>query len=122
MANQILQVQGTSVSWGDSGFTYAMDLTGLATSTGRKGVVHDFTATSPRMVRVQVRIAFGTGPTSGNVVPFYWASSYDNSVFDGNLASADAAASDTDIHRNLHFIGNFICDNVTTVQIQSFLF
>lgn len=122
MANEILQLQGTARVWRDTGGDEAMDLTGLATNTGRKGDGHDWGATFARLFHVQVKIDFGTGPTSGTIVSLYWASSIDNSQFDGNLAAGDAAASDTDVHRQLHFVGNIVCDNVTTQQSQSFLF
>lgn len=122
MPNEIHLKQLTSRTWQDTGGDEVMDLTGLANSTGRKGDGHDWGATFAPLFRVQLKLDFGTGPTSGNVVSLYWASSHDNSQFDGNLAAGDAAASDTDVHRQLHFIGNLVCDNVTTVQSQSFLF
>ena len=124
MSNEILQKQGTSQLWTDAGTgaDNLMDLTGLATTVGRKGDGHDWGTPFPRLFRVQLKVEFGTGPTSGSVVSVYWASSVDNSQFDGNLAAGDAAASDTDVHRQLHFIGNLVADNVTTVQSQSWWF
>lgn len=124
MANEIHLKQLTSIAWTDAGTgaDNLMDLTGLANSAGRKGDGHDWGATFAPLFRVQLKLEFGTGPTSGNVVSVYWASSADNSQFDGNLSAGDAAASDTDVHRQLHFVGNLVCDNVTTVQSQSWLF
>jgi hypothetical protein len=122
MPNEILVKHGTARTWAASGGDEVLTLTSLATVTGRKGDGHDWGATFPRLFRVQLKVEFGTGPTSGTVVSVYWASSHDNSQFDANLAAGDGAASDTDVHRQLHFVGNMVCDNVTTVQVQSWLF
>lgn len=122
MPNQILQEQGTARVWAASGGDEVMTLTSLANSAGRKGDGHDWGATFCARVIVELEMAFGTNPTAGNVVEVYWCSSRDNSQFDGNLAAGDAAASDTDVHKQLHWVGNLVCDNVTTVQRQSWLF
>lgn len=122
MANEVLQKQLTPRIWATSGGDEVMTLTALATNVGRKGDGHDWGAAFCARVIVELEMEFGTNPTSGAVVSVYWASSRDNSQFDANLAAGDAAASDTDVHRQLHWIGNLICDNVTTVQRQSWLF
>ena len=122
MANKIYQTQETARTWAASGGDEVLTLTSLATNTGRKGDGHDWGASHAGRVIVELEIAFGTGPTAGNIVEVYWCSSRDNSQFDGNLAAGDAAASDTDIHKQLHFVGALRCDNVTTVQRQSWIF
>lgn len=118
-AGDFLQRQGTAVTWRDSGGDAALTFASLANGAGRKGVSADFGATFPVWVRVELFCQFGTAPTAGNPVSVYWASSYDNSNWDGALASADAAASDTDIHKQLHFVGVLPVDNQNTGRQQT---
>lgn len=122
MANEVLLKYGSTVTWRESGQSgsYTWTLASLATNTGRKGPVHDLGATRAGRYRVRVKVDFASNPTAGAPVGVYLATSDDNSLFDGNLAAGDAAASDTDVLRQLLFVGNLPCDNVTTTQVGHF--
>lgn len=122
MANKIYQTLEAAVTWINSGGTHVLTLTSLANSAGRKGDGHDFGASHPGRVVVELKTSFGTGPTAGNVIEVYWCSSRDNSLFDGNQSAGDGTLSDTDVNKQLHWIGNLVADNVTTIQVQSWVF
>lgn len=122
MANLIYQTLETARVWAASGGDEVLTLTSMATVVGRKGDGHDWGAVHSARVIVELKTAFAVGPVSGAVVEVWWFSSRDNSLFDGNQAAGDGALSDTDIIRQGHWIGNLVCDNVTTVQVQSWLF
>jgi hypothetical protein len=94
----------------------------MANNVGRKGDVHDFGATFPKLVRVSLRTQFGTGPTAGNVVEVAWASSHDNSNFDTQTAAGDGAFSDADLFEQLHKVGMLPADNTTSQQAKSWVF
>lgn len=122
MTTQILQVQGTTKTWLNTGGDETLTLTSVGNSAGRKGTSCDWGASFPQRLRVQLKTSCGSSPTAGNTIEVWWASSYDGSVFDGNLADADAAASDTDVIAQLHFVGALPVDNVTTIQYGSWVF
>lgn len=122
MPNEILQKQGTDRTWAASGGDEVLTLTSLANSAGRKGDGHDYGATHPQRFRVKLKTKFAVAPTAGNVVEVYWASSEDNTDFDSGTAAGDAAFSDTDLLKQLHFIGALPADNTTSSQVKSWLF
>jgi hypothetical protein len=119
MANEILQKQGTSLTWKTSGGTYTYTLTSLANAASRKGPVHDFGATFPVRARWQLKTDFNAAPTAGALMYIYWVSSMDGSVFDAQLTSGDAAGPALAQAAHLTMIGSFVCENTTTSQIQS---
>jgi len=122
MANEILQKQKTAITWKASGGTAALTLTSLAASAGRKGASADMGAVFAARCVVELLTKFASAPTAATVLEIYWCSSRDNSAFDGGLSSADADFTDTDINKQLHWIGSFIADNTTNAQQQSWLF
>ena len=54
MANEILQKQGTSITWEPSGGDETLTLTSLADGNGRAGDEHDFGATHAPRVRIEL--------------------------------------------------------------------
>ncbi|MGH8106467.1 MAG: hypothetical protein ACREO2_09110 [Arenimonas sp.] len=122
MANQILQKQLTAVTWKTSGGTQTITLTSLGAAAGRKGVTNDFGATFAARCVVELLTKFGSAPAAGATVEVYWCSSRDNSAFDAGQSSADAAFTDTDLNKQLHWIGSLIADNTTSAQQQSWMF
>lgn len=122
MANEVLVKNGTTVTWRESGQggTYTWTLASLATNTGRKGPKHDLGTTRAGRYRFRVKVDFASNPTAGAPVGVYLATSDDDSLYDGNLAAGDGAASDVDVLRQLLFVGNLPCDNVTTTQVAHF--
>lgn len=122
MANEVLLKNGTTVTWRESGQggTYTWTLASLANNAGRKGPGHDLGATRAGRYRIRGKIDFAVAATAGAPVGIYLATSDDNSLFDGNLAAGDGAASDTDVLRQLFFVGNLFADNVTTTQASHF--
>ncbi len=122
MPTDILQEQRTARTWMASGGDEVLTLTSLATAAGRKGDGHDWGASFAANVIVTLKTKFAVGPTSGNVLQVWWASSPDNTDFDGGLSAGDGAASDTDIIRQCFWIGNLVADNTTNAQQQSWFF
>lgn len=122
MANQILQLQGTDRTWAASGGDEVLTLTSMANVVGRKGDGHDWGASHPARFRVKLKTDFAVSPTAGNTVEVYWASSEDNTDFDSATAAGDAAFSDTDLLKQLHFIGALPADASTVSQIKSWIF
>lgn len=117
MASEILVKDGSSVTWRDGGGTYAMDLTGLATNTGRVGPSHDRGATRSRRISLTLEVTFGTNPTDATSVDVYLATSPDGgTTWDGGLSAGDAALGSTDTLRQLLYVGSVILDAVTTTQ------
>jgi hypothetical protein len=118
----LLQKQGTTVTWQASDGTYVLTLTSLATAAGRKGAGHDFGATFPLRARIALKTLFASAPTAGLPVEVYWSSSHDNTDFDAGTAAGDAAMSDTDLLRQLTFVGVLPADNTTNSQQASWVF
>ena len=53
----INQTQGTTVTWTSAGGDETLDLTSLANAAGRQGDEHDFGATFPERVRIELVVA-----------------------------------------------------------------
>jgi hypothetical protein len=126
-AGDFLVRQGTNIAWRASGGDVALTLTSLANNAGRKGVAFDFGSqfagnVFPDVVRVELFCTFATAPTAGNAVRVFWASSRDNTVWDGALTNADEAFSDLDVIVQLHFVGALLVNDVTTTQRASWLY
>lgn len=122
MPNFILQEQQTAVTWKNTGGTQTLTLTSLGAAAGRKGTSNDFGAQTPARVIVELLTKFAVAPVAGATVEVYWCSSRDNTNFDAGQASADAAFTDTDLNKQLHWIGSLIADNTTAAQQQSWMF
>lgn len=122
MANQIKEVQGTTINWLSSGGDAALTLTSLANNNGRKGGGYDFGATFPRRVRVRLRTRFAVAPTAGLTVEVYWASSSDNTNFDSELAAGDAAQNTEALIYKMHLIGVLPAEANTNLQSTSWIF
>lgn len=117
MPTEILVKDGASVTYRDGGGTYAMDLTGLATNTGRIGPSHDRGATRGRRVAVTLEATFGSAPTDGTSVDVYLATSPDGgTTWDGGITAGDGALGSADTLRQLRRVGSLRLDNVTTTQ------
>ena len=87
--------QGTGVTWKASGGTHVLTLTSLANNTGRKSDAHDFGVNFPNLARVELTTKFAVSPTAGKTIDLYWASSSDNTNFDGAMVEGDARPSAT---------------------------
>ena len=66
MANEILQKQGTTVVW-NTGGDETLTLASLADGNGRAGDEHDFGATHPYRVRIELEVDPDAAPTTGEV-------------------------------------------------------
>ena len=122
MANEILQKQLTSVTWKSSGGTRAITLTSLGAAAGRKGANHDFGATFGARCMVELLTKFAVAPTAGTTIDIYWSSSRDNSSYDSATSGTDSAFTDTDLNKQMHYVGSLFSDNTTSAQQQSWLF
>ena len=122
MPNEILQKQGTSIVWTSAGGDEVLTLTSLANSTGRAGDEHDFGATFPIRVRIELEVDFNVAPTAGNTVRVYWSSSDDGTDYDGECTGGDAAYSTAADLARLHHVGVLPASNDTDPQIASWIF
>jgi len=136
VATEILVKTGTPVCWADttdysstgSGITrtHQIDLTSIADTKARQGAKADLEASGPRAARyaVVVGIEMDVSPTAGEVVEFYWSSSYSTTAGtgnDGGASGADAAYKDgeeAEWVKQLTFLGALVLTNdaATTVQ------
>ena len=122
MANEIRQKQIAAVTFKASGGSAAFTLTSLGAAAGRKAASYDFTATFGAKVVVELLTKFAVSPVAGTTLDVYWCSSRDNSAFDAGQASSDAAFTNLDLNKQLHYVGSLIADDTTNAQQQSWLF
>lgn len=116
------QKQETSITWKASAGTEALTLTSVADGDGRAGEEHDFTATFPVRMRVELEAVFAVAPTAGNVVNVLWSSSQDGTNYDGECTGSDAAYNDEEDAVRLYPVGVFVASNDTNIQRQSWVF
>ena len=117
----INQTQGTSIEWTSAGGDEVITLTSLVTAAGREGEEHDFSATFPQLVRIELLIDPNAAPTAGLTMEVWWSSSIDGTNYDAECTGGDAAFAPADKYR-LHFVGALYCTNDTDPQRQSWLF
>ena len=122
MTREILVKQGTDVVWTSAGGDEVLTLTSLADGDGRQGDEHDFGATFPARIRVQLELDFNAAPTAEEVVDVYWSSSIDGTDYDGECTGADAAYHDEADMKRLYSVFSLICTNDTDPQRQSQVF
>jgi len=115
------QTQGTTVTWTSAGGDEVLTLTSLADAAGREGEEHDFTATFPQLVRIELLVDVNVAPTAGEVIEVWWSSSDDGTNYDAECTGGDAAFTVAGRYR-LHFVGALYCTNDTDPQRQSWLF
>jgi hypothetical protein len=117
------QKQGTTVEWLASGGDYLLTPTSLANNNGRKGAGADLGAVFPVRMRWEFETVFAAGVSDGSPLLIGWASSVDNSLFDGNLSAGDAAMNDEDtFNYKIQLIGTFPGENDTNTQVKSGIF
>lgn len=122
MANRILQLQDTDITWTSAGGDEVLTLTSLADGDGRMGEEHDFGITFPIRVRLSLEIDFNVAPTAGEVMEVFWSSSHDGADYDGECTGADAAYNSEDDAKRLHFVGVLVASNDTNPQRVSWVF
>lgn len=122
MPNEILQKQGTDITWSSAGGDEVITLTSLAAGDGRMAEEHDFGATHAPRVRISMELDFNAAPTAGLTVDLYWSSSNDGTDYDGECTGADAAYDDENDMKRLYWVGSLICTNDTDPQRQSWVF
>lgn len=116
------QTQGTPVVWTSAGGDEALTLTSLADGAGRMGDEHDFGATFPIWVRIELEVDFNVAPTAGNVVNVYWASSDDGTDYDAECTGSDAAFATLADCQRLRFVGSLVVSNNIDEQRASWTF
>lgn len=73
MAGEVYIEDGTAITWGDSGTTYAMTLQNLATVAGRVGARADLGAwPRPAMFRWYLEVEWASAPSVDQVVELYF--------------------------------------------------
>lgn len=75
MANQILFLTGTPITWKAAGGDYAMTMTGIAINAARQGAKGDLGATRAVRWAMRVQLNMDVIPTAGRVIEFWWSSS-----------------------------------------------
>jgi len=145
MASEILQKQGTAVSFGVSGsfnpaddgtnwvpdlttIDYAITCASLANGAGRQSAKADLGATRARRYSLFAAVDFtGETPTVGATFDFYWAPSGNATAGNGNVAGnsgADAACPDgalgsitlAEFLKQCIYIGSLIVHDGASVQ------
>lgn len=116
------QSQGTTLTWTSSGGDYAMDMSSLANAAGRAGGKVDLGASHDKRYRAELQLDFNAAPTAGKAVGVYWASSEDNTDFDGEVTGSDAAYTDEYGLRRMTLIGWLVASNDTNPQYASWEF
>src|SRR5215216_1253239 len=66
---------GTSITWINTGGTYALTLTSLANNAGRQGAKGDLGASRAKLWELVLETAVAVAATAGNEIEIYWASS-----------------------------------------------
>jgi len=122
MVNDVLLTQGTTITWTSAGGDETLTLTSLANAAGRQGDEHDFSATFPAKVRIELEVDFNVAPTAGNTMDVYWSSSDDGTDYDGECTGADAAYSTEADLKRLHYVGSLAASNDTDPQRASWVF
>lgn len=117
----INQTQGTTLTWTSSGGDKTLDLSSLANAAGRQGDEHDFGATFPERVRIELVVDFNAAPSAGRTMDVYWASSDDGTNYDGEASGSDAAFALADCAR-LHYVGSLVVSNDADPQRASWVF
>lgn len=122
MPREILQKQGTDITWTSAAGDEVITLTSLADGAGREGDEHDFGATHAPRIRISMELDFNAAPTAGLTVDLYWSSSNDGTDYDGECTGGDAAYNDENDMKRLYWVGSLICTNDTDPQRQSWVF
>jgi len=137
LANNILHVEGTPTVFADttdysstnSGLTRTdqLLLENIANGAARQSAKADLGATRAPLYAVRVGIEFQTAPTAGNLVEFYWSSSFSatgGTGNDGGAGGSDAAykaGEEDEWKKQLMFLGALVAtnDGNTTPQYQT---
>lgn len=122
MANAVFQKAGTSVTWKDSGGDLAITLQNLAAGAARQGATKDWgdlSTARPTRYKWRLRLSFESAPIVGEVVEVYWKSSPDNTAWDNDDGTGDAAVSSADKLRNCTLIGTLIVDEAAADVFMS---
>lgn len=120
--SSVKQTQDTTVTWTSSGGDEVITMTSLADGEGQAGDEHDFGATFPERVRIQLEVDFNAAPTAGNTVDVYWSSSADGTDYDGECTGSDASYDNENDMKRLHYVGSLAASNDTDPQIASWVF
>lgn len=121
MPNEILIKSGTPIVWKNSGGDYALSFGGIAAADGQQGAKADLGATRANRYLIRLTVDPNVPPTAGLSVDVYWAGSpnaTEASENPGGVTGSDAAYTDTDLLKQLEFIGSLILDNTTSDQTQ----
>ena len=121
MTNEILVKQDTTIVWTSSGGDEVITLTSLGSTVGRMGDEHDFGATFPSRVRIELSVDWGVAPTAGHRIDVYWSSSQDGVDYDGECTGSDGVYSSSDDMRRLQPVGSLFASNDTDPQRASWV-
>ena len=115
MANENYIDQGTTLKInGEVDADYAWSMEGVTDNNGRVSARIDLGATPrPYLYRWRCKCAWQANPAQGTGLELYQSES-DGTYEDGDVGTADAALSDTDITRNLHMFGIVKADEADT--------
>jgi hypothetical protein len=118
-------IDKTPIVWTDSGADKVITIASLAgTNAARKGAGNDFGATRPEWWELWAKIGFGSAPTVGGLVHFYWARSVDGTDYPAGFNSSDEAVSIIgagtvqDRCDSCEYVGHFLAQNSTTEYWQ----
>ena len=117
MANLVHMLEGTSLTWTDAGGDNVFDIGGLASDAVRAGASDDLGAGArSEWYRYTLTIdGFDTDPVVDEAVNLYLSFSEDNTAFDGDLTSSDAASAKV-VLPNLLFLNSAIVQTTTAAN------
>ena len=128
MANKILvRNDAAAVTWKNTGGTYALTLTSLATNAAREGAKGDLGAVHAARYACRFEWEMTTAAVAGAIIEVWWSSSTSATAGTDNtggvvVTGADAAWAPTggvdDCKPALQFVGAAVCSDTTNTNRQ----
>jgi len=113
---------GTPVIFRPTGGTFLFTPTSVGAQAGRSSAEWDKgTGAQPGEFEWRAKCGLGitpAAPTLAETIDIYLATS-DGTIVDGNVTPGDAAFTDFDALKNLHYIGSLLVDSTSAHIIQS---
>lgn len=123
MTNKVYHNIESSITFSDSTGDVAITLNNLGYGAGRCSARYDRgTGSVPTRYKVKGVFQFDSAPAEGETVDIYISES-DGTNEDGNIGTADAAVSDSDVLKNLKYVGSVVVPNTNADEdfIASFV-
>lgn len=114
MVSAIYVKQEDTITFKASGGTAVFTPKAVANAAGRVSAQHDRGApSSPGRYMMHCETQCQATPTVGQTVDVYVAEGLSSSLIAGDVGTSDAGLSDTDVLRNLRYVGSISVENAT---------